>query len=86
MDANRESKPVSPIQEQQIRALLNSEKGKMLASLFQQGGKDTLQKAAQAIRQGQTEEAKELLTPIVSSRQVQSLLQQLFGEDGLPNG
>ena len=62
---------------QQIAAVLSSPEGKQLLSLLSRDGGATLQQAAQALRSGDAELAKSLVSPIMQTEQAQALIAKI---------
>ena len=62
---------------QQIAAVLSSPEGKQLLSLLGRDGGAALQQAAQALRSGDTELAKSLVSPIMQTEQAQALIARI---------
>ena len=59
--------------------LANSEAGKQLLALLQQADPATLQAAMNQAAAGNMQGAKDALTPLMASEQIQKLLRQLGG-------
>lgn len=64
-----------------VKKLMQSPAGKQLISLLQNADSSQLQNAAQKASDGNMEEAKKALAPLLASPQIQALLKQL-GEQG----
>lgn len=64
-----------------VKKLMQSPAGKQLISLLQNADNSQLQNAAQKASDGNMEEAKKALAPLLASPQIQALLKQL-GEQG----
>lgn len=62
---------------QQIAAVLSSPEGKELLSILSRDGGSTLSQAAQALRTGNTELAKQLVSPMLQSDQAQALIEKI---------
>lgn len=65
---------------QDAAKLANSPEGKQLLNLLQKSGSNNLQDAVTQAKSGNYEQAKQILTPLLSSPEVQKLLQQLGGK------
>lgn len=65
---------------QEALRLANSPAGQRLLAMLRQYDPGTLEKAAAQASQGNTDDAKETLQKLMSSPQVQTLLQQLRRE------
>lgn len=66
---------------QELMQLANSPAGKQLLALLQQADPTILRTAMAQAAQGQYNQAKELLTPLMESQQARALLQQLGGKN-----
>lgn len=66
-----------PFSEKDIRRVLNSSAGKQLLQLLTSTNADTLSKAAEALKQGDIAQAKELLTPVMERPEASALVNQI---------
>ena len=64
---------------EQLRRVLGSAEGRQLLALLSSGGGERLRQAADAAKQGDHARAMELLRPVLSTEQAQSLLRRLNG-------
>jgi len=76
----------APISEQKMKSMLSSEAGKALAALLKADGGTALQQAAKSLKQGDTEAAKKILEPVISTPQAQQLLRRLISSEDTHNG
>lgn len=65
-----------------LARLLASPEAKALAAMLQQMDTDTLNKAAAAASQGNPEQAKELLSPLMGDPKVQELISRMEENNG----
>ena len=63
--------------EQEIRQVLSSSEGKQLFALLSRDGGQALQKAAQALKSGNPETAKQILQPMMESQEAAQLVQKI---------
>lgn len=66
-----------PIEE--AKHLANTSTGQQLMQLLRQGGEAQLDEAAKLLQQGNPEQAKELLLPLMEDPNIKALLRQLGG-------
>ena len=62
---------------QQLAAVLSSSEGKQLLSLLSRDGGAALSQAAQALRNGDTELAKSIVSPLMQSGEAQALIEKI---------
>lgn len=70
--------------EQKAKQLLGSADGKRLLSLLSRDGGNTLRAAGDALKQGNSQQVKNLMGPLLEDPEVQKLLKQM--ESKLQNG
>ena len=84
-----------PFTKQQLAAVLSSSEGKQLLSLLSRDGGAALSQAAQAFKNGDTELAKSIVSPLMQSDEAQALIEKkaqaqepihVFGEIEVLNG
>lgn len=68
MDGEKRKFSVNGPDPEQLRRVLGSPEGAELIRLLQTGGSKALQRAAQAIRAGDTEAAKRILGPLLGKK------------------
>lgn len=68
--------------QESLARLLRSPQAQALAQLLGQMDSSTLNQAAAMASQGQTEDAKQLLQPLLQNAQVQALLKQMEDSHG----
>lgn len=61
-------------QEQKLKKLLSGADGKRLLQLLNQDGGNTLRAAGNALKQGNSQQVKELMGPLLNDPEVQKLL------------
>ena len=66
-----------PFTKQQLAAVLSSSEGKQLLSLLSRDGGSALSQAAQALKNGDTELAKSLVSPMLQSNEAQALIAKI---------
>ena len=66
-----------PFTKQQLAAVLSSSEGKQLLSLLSRDGGAALSQAAQALKNGDTELAKSLVSPMLQSSEAQALIAKI---------
>ena len=66
--------------QEEIRRVLSSPEGKQLLGLLTKDGGSRLRQAADALRSGQQDEAKQLLTPLMQTDEAKTLVRKLNGE------
>ena len=66
-----------PFTKQQLAAVLSSSEGKQLLSLLSRDGGAALSQAAQAFKNGDTELAKSIFSPLMQSDEAQSLIEKI---------
>lgn len=66
-----------PISEAELKRVLASQEGRQLLSLLRRDGGDALQKAMQAVKAGDYEAAKTLLSPMLQDPEATALLGKL---------
>ena len=71
-------------QEQQVKKLLSGADGKRLLSLLNRDGGNTLRAAGNALKQGDSQQVKQLMGPLLEDPEVQKLLGNI--ESKLNNG
>ena len=62
---------------QQLAAVLSSSEGKQLLSLLSRDGGAALSQAAQALRNGDSELAKSIVSPLMQSDEAQALIEKI---------
>ena len=62
---------------QQLAAVLSSKEGKQLFALLSRDGGNALSQAAQALKNGDTELAKSLVSPMMQSDEAQALIAKI---------
>ena len=62
---------------QQLAAVLSSSEGKQLLSLLSRDGGAALSQAAQAFKNGDTELAKSIVSPLMQSDEAQALIEKI---------
>ncbi|MBR2081383.1 MAG: hypothetical protein IKC04_04685 [Oscillospiraceae bacterium] len=65
--------------EADIQKVLGTPEGRSLLQLFRQDSSNTLQKAADALKAGDTKRAQELLRPMMESPAVAELIRKING-------
>ena len=65
-----------------ITKLLSSKEAAALAAILRNMDQTTLSKAAALAKQGNSEEAKRILNPVIQDPRVQNLLKQMEGRNG----
>ncbi|MBR2366402.1 MAG: hypothetical protein IKM36_06905 [Oscillospiraceae bacterium] len=65
--------------EADIQKVLGTPEGRSLLQLFRQDSSNTLQKAADALKAGDTNRAQELLRPMMESPAVAELIRKING-------
>lgn len=70
-------KTALPFSEKDIQRVLNSSAGKQLLQLLTTTNGDTLNKAARALKEGNIQQAKELLTPVMEQPEASELVAQI---------
>ena len=63
--------------EQELRTVLSSPEAKRLIELLRSDGGTSFENAAKAVRQGDEEQARRLLSPLLRSEEAKTLLEQL---------
>ena len=63
--------------EQQAKQLLAGAEGKRLMGLLSQDGGGTLRAAGEALKQGNTQQVKDLMGPLLKNPEVQKILHQM---------
>lgn len=66
--------------ESDVKKVLTTPEGKKLMQLLNRDGGKTLQQAAQALKNGQSEAAQQLLKPLMESEAATELVQKLNRE------
>ncbi len=66
-----------PFSEADLKRALTSQEGRQLLSLLKRDGGDTLQKAINAVKSGNYEEAKEIVAPMLQDPEAAALLGKL---------
>jgi hypothetical protein len=66
-----------PFNEKDIRRVLGSPEGQKILKLLNQDGGQALRQAANALRNGNTEEAKRIISPIMESEEAAQLIDRL---------
>ena len=66
--------------ESDVKKVLTTPEGKKLLQLLNRDGGKTLQQAAQALKNGQSEAAQQLLKPLMESEAATELVQKLNRE------
>ena len=66
-----------PFTKQQLAAVLSSSEGKQLLSLLSRDGGAALSQAAQALKNGDAELAKSLVSPMLESSEAQALIAKI---------
>ncbi|MEA4965682.1 MAG: hypothetical protein VB055_07665 [Oscillospiraceae bacterium] len=66
--------------EAEIRKVFTSSEGKKLLQLLNQDGGQKLRQAAEALRNGQTETAQQILSPVMESDEASRLIEKLNQE------
>ena len=66
-----------PFAEKDIRRVLGSPEGQKILKLLSQDGGQALRQAANALRSGNVEEAKRLVSPIMESEEAARLIDRL---------
>ena len=66
-----------PFTEKDIKRVLGSPEGQQILRLLNRDGGQALRQAADALRSGNTEEAKRVLSPIMESEQAAGLINKL---------
>ena len=64
-------------QQANIQKLLSTAEGRKLLTLLSQNGGGTLQQAGNALKQGNTQQAQNLMAPLLEDPEVQRLLRSL---------
>ena len=77
MDNSYREKEGLPFTKQQLAAVLSSSEGKQLLSLLSRDGGAALSQAAQALRNGDTELAKSIVSPLMQSDEAQALIETI---------
>ncbi len=70
-----------PFSEKDVRRVLGSAAGQQLLQLLTNSSAGELQRAAEELKRGNFEDAKEILTPIMTTPQASSLVDQINGEN-----
>lgn len=70
--------------EQKAKQLLGSADGKRLINLLNRDGGETLRAAGAALKQGNSQQMKDIMGPLLEDPEVQKLLKQM--ESKLQNG
>ena len=66
-----------PFNEKDIKRVLGSPEGQQILRLLNRDGGQALRQAADALRSGNTEEAKRVLSPIMESEEAAGLINKL---------
>ena len=66
-----------PFNEKDIQRVLGSPEGQQILRLLNRDGGQALRQAADALRSGNTEEAKRVLSPIMESEEAAGLINKL---------
>ena len=66
-----------PFNEKDIKRVLGSPEGQQILRLLDRDGGQALRQAADALRSGNTEEAKRVLSPIMESEEAAGLINKL---------
>lgn len=66
--------------EAEIKKVLTSDEGKRLLQLLNQDGGQKLRQAADALRNGQQDAARQILTPVMESEEASRLVEKLNRE------
>ena len=66
-----------PFNEKDIKRVLGSPEGQQILRLLHRDGGQALRQAADALRSGNTEEAKRVLSPIMESEEAAGLINKL---------
>ena len=66
-----------PFTQQQLAAVLSSSEGKQLLSRLSRDGGAALSQAAQAFKNGDTELAKSIVSPLMQSDEAQALIEKI---------
>ncbi len=66
-----------PFSEKDVRRVLGSAEGQRLLALLNQDGGQALRQAADALRNGNTDEAQKAVAPLLQSEEAAALLQKL---------
>lgn len=77
---DEEKNSALPFSEKDIRKVLKSPEGKKLLTLLTKEHSGTLSAAAQAIRQGDPERAKALLSPVMEQAETAELVRKINGK------
>ena len=62
---------------QQLAAVLSTNEGRQLLTLLSRDGGSALSQAAQALRNGDTELAKSIVSPLMQSGEAQALIEKI---------
>lgn len=71
-----------PFSEKDIRRVLGSSAGQQLLQLLSQSGGNELKRAAEALKKGNIDAAKEILAPVMNSPKASTLVDQINNSDG----
>lgn len=73
-----------PFSEKDIRRVLGSAAGQQLLQLLSQSGGNELQRAAEELKNGNIDAAKQILAPVMNSPKASTLVDQINGtaQDG----
>lgn len=77
MESNHSGSGDFSFTRQQLAAVLSSPEGKELLRLLGQDGGHALSQAAQALKSGDAELAKRLVSPMLQSEQAQTLIRRI---------
>lgn len=66
-----------PFDEKDIRRVLGSPEGQQILKLLNRDGGQALRSAADALRSGNTDEAKRILSPIMETEEASDLIHKL---------
>lgn len=82
MDNGHSGKLPASFSAEQVQAVLGSEAGKQLLSLLNRDGGKTLCQAAQALKNGDSDAAQQLLSPLMQTPQAQELIHRINEKKG----
>lgn len=66
-----------PFNEKDIKRVLGSPEGQQILALLNRDGGQTLRSAADALKSGNAEEAKRIISPIMESKEAAALISRL---------